>query len=284
MPPRSCSIWRMTWRKLPFCSPTRLVAGHADVVEARPRRSGGCRSCRRWGGPRCPATRMSTTSSDSPACGGAVGVGAGDQVAPVGVGGAAGPDLLPLTIQSSPSRTARVRSEATSVPASGSLMPMHHADVPATISGSQRSLLVRGAELQQRRADLAVGEPRRRQRRALGDQRLEHDEALDGACGRRRRPRPARSCRASPARPARGRSSGEVADDPRVLGDRLVGRAAGLGLQSQGRGTTHLRGPRPPARAAAGRARSPRVSPPVRSRGGRRGWPARIHSCSDSNG
>ena len=27
MPPRSCSIWRMTWRNEPFSSPTRLPAG-----------------------------------------------------------------------------------------------------------------------------------------------------------------------------------------------------------------------------------------------------------------
>jgi hypothetical protein len=41
-------------------------------------------------------------------------------------------------IQSSPSRTARVRSDATSLPASGSLMPMHHIDSPDTMPGIQR--------------------------------------------------------------------------------------------------------------------------------------------------
>src|SRR5204863_54583 len=44
----------------------------------------------------------------------------------------------PSTTQSWPSRTARVRSDATSLPASGSLMPMHHIDSPATMSGIHR--------------------------------------------------------------------------------------------------------------------------------------------------
>ena len=39
-------------------------------------------------------------------------------------------------------------------------MPMHQAEVPLTMSGSQRSALFGGAELQQRRSDLSVGEPR----------------------------------------------------------------------------------------------------------------------------
>ena len=87
----------------------------------------------------------------------------------------------PLTTKSSPSRTARVRSDATSEPASGSHIPMLHADVPSRIGGEVGALLLGRAELEQRGAHLAVGEPGGGQRRALADQRLEHDEPLERA-------------------------------------------------------------------------------------------------------
>jgi hypothetical protein len=45
---------------------------------------------------------------------------------------------VPETTKVSPSSTARVRNEARSDPESGSLIPMHHAAVPLTMSGRNR--------------------------------------------------------------------------------------------------------------------------------------------------
>ena len=72
MPPRSCSICRITWRKLPFSSPTRLSAGT---------RTSSKNTSQKWSLPvmsmigtiEIPGDRMSTMSSESPACGGASG-------------------------------------------------------------------------------------------------------------------------------------------------------------------------------------------------------------------
>ena len=73
-----------------------------------------------------------------PGVGRGVGVGAGDEVAPVGVGGPAGPDLGAVDDPVVAVAHGRVRIDATSLPASGSLMPIDQADVPATMSGRKR--------------------------------------------------------------------------------------------------------------------------------------------------
>ena len=149
-----------------------------------------------------PGARMSTTSSDSPAWRRRVGVGAGDQVAPVGVGRARGPDLLAVERQSSPSRTARVRSDGDV----GAGVGLAHADAPHR--RRRRGCRGGSAPAAPRCRTAAASGPsggRRttgRDRRAVGDQRLEHDEALERRATAAARPRPARSCRASPARPS----------------------------------------------------------------------------------
>ena len=65
MPPRSCSIWRITWRKLPLSSPTRFSAGT---------RTSSNHTSQKWslavmsliGWIVMPGERMSTISSDRP--------------------------------------------------------------------------------------------------------------------------------------------------------------------------------------------------------------------------
>ena len=65
-------IWRITWRKLPFSSPTRFEAGTSTPSK---------RTSQKWPSPvastmgrtSMPGERMSTTSSERPACGRAVG-------------------------------------------------------------------------------------------------------------------------------------------------------------------------------------------------------------------
>ena len=61
---------------------------------------------------------------------GHVDVGAGEQDSPVSGPGAGIPDLLAVDTYSSPSRTARVRSDARSEPAPGSLYSWHHTSCP----------------------------------------------------------------------------------------------------------------------------------------------------------
>ena len=56
---------------------------------------------------------------------------------------------------------------------------MHQADVPATMSGRQRRRCSGVPNCSRVGPDLAVGEPRRGERRAGADQRLEHDEPLE---------------------------------------------------------------------------------------------------------
>ena len=137
-----------------------------------------------------------------------VGIGAGDEVAPVGVDRPARPDLRPrhdpvVAVALGPG------ADRGHVAAGVGLA---HPDRPGRRAGDdvgqEAPALLRRAVLQERRADLAVGEPRRRHRCAARDQRLEHDEPLERRCARRRPPRPARSCRSSPARPARARTAG----------------------------------------------------------------------------
>ncbi len=72
MPPRSCSIWRITWPKLPLSSPTRFSAGT---------RTSSKNTSQKWllpvmssiGVIEMPGECMSTISSDMPLCGGASG-------------------------------------------------------------------------------------------------------------------------------------------------------------------------------------------------------------------
>ena len=74
----------------------------------------------------------------------------------------------------------------------------------ARCAGRKRSALRLAAVAQQRRAALAVGDPVRADRRAGGEQLLEHHVALERAALARRRSGAARSCRSSRARRACG--------------------------------------------------------------------------------
>ncbi len=146
-------------------------------------------------------------------------VGPSDQVAPVREGGAARPHLL--TVDDPVVAVAyRPRPQRRDVAAGVGLA---HADAPHRRAGDDvgepaRSLLGR-AELQQRRPHLPVGEPARRDRRAVGDERLVHDEpfergpAVAALFDRPRHPDPAAGAELL-------REGGVVADDPRVLGER----------------------------------------------------------------
>ena len=72
MPPRSCSIWRITWRKLSFSLPTRLKPGTCTSSNS---------TSQKWSLPVMssmvrtvmPGDDMSTISSLSPAWRGASG-------------------------------------------------------------------------------------------------------------------------------------------------------------------------------------------------------------------
>jgi hypothetical protein len=170
-------------------------------------------------------------------------VGAADQVAPVGVGRAGGPDLLArhhelVTVGS------RGRADAGDV---GPGVGLAHADAPHRRAGDdagQPSLALGvGPVLEQRRAHLPIGEPRGGDRRTRADQGLEHHEPLQG-----RPPAPAVLHRPGHAQPTPlAQLLGEgpvVADDPAVVG-RLgpVGRRqpnlSGLGLQVLQLGRQH---------------------------------------------
>ena len=211
MPPRSCSICRITWRKLPLSSPTRFSAGT---------RTSSKNTSQKWSLPVMsligvivmPGRAHVDDQLGQALVGRRVGIGAGDQVDPVGR------SRRPRsrssgrsTTKSSPSRTARVRMTATSDPASGSDMPMLHADVPSRMRGEVRRAAARacrtaaawGPSGGRRTTTSASGAP-------VGDERLEHDEPLERGCGRRRRPRRARSCRASRACPAPARTRGRA--------------------------------------------------------------------------
>ena len=234
MPPRSCSICRITWRNEPFRSPTRLAAGT---------RTSSKNTSQKW---RLPVmSRIGLTVRRGSACRprartGPRGAGrrgrCGDEVAPVGRGGAGGPDLLavdhPLVaVALGPGADAgHVRAG----------VGLAHADAPHRRAGDDPGqpagpLLV-GAELQQARAHLPVGEPGGGDRGADADQGLEHHEPLE-----HERPPAAVLDRPGHAQPAAGAQLlGEgpvVAGDPGVLGDLgpLGGRQAHLeGLVAQG--------------------------------------------------
>ena len=103
---------------------------------------------------------------------------------------------------------------------------MLHAELPSRIGGQVLALLLLGAELQEGRTHLPVGEPRGGQRRSLGDQRLEHHEPLErGATAAARLDRPGHPEPAALAELQRERAIRRR--DPRVLGElRLLGRGA----------------------------------------------------------
>jgi hypothetical protein len=85
--------------------------------------------------------------------------------------------FCPLTTYSSPSRTAVVRSEARSEPASGSENPWHHQMSRAAVGGRNRALSLFAAEGRDDRAD-HVGVERQRRRHARQLHLVEPDVAL----------------------------------------------------------------------------------------------------------
>lgn len=72
MPPRSCSIWRINCRKLPFSVPTRCSAG-TSTPSKRTSQKCSLPVMSTIGRTSMPGERMSTTSSDSPSWTGASG-------------------------------------------------------------------------------------------------------------------------------------------------------------------------------------------------------------------
>ena len=75
---------------------------------------------------------------------------------------------------------------------------------PRAMRGRNRCALLLGAEAQQQRPALPVGDPMRADRRARRQQFLGHDVAFERSCARRRHIAWARSCRSSRARRAGG--------------------------------------------------------------------------------
>ncbi len=205
MPPRSCSIWRMTWRKLPFSLADQVGARHPhvgvdDLAEVPVAGHVGDGRDRRR-----PGVCRSTIELGQPGVGRRVGVGAGDEVAPVGVGRAARPDLGAVddpVVAVALGPGADRRHVAAGV-------GLAHADRPGRRAGDDVGqeappLLRRcrtaaaSARSGGRRTTTWPGRPARSAPRTRRTARAR--------CGRRRPPRPARSCRASPARPARART------------------------------------------------------------------------------
>ena len=198
----------------------------------RPRRSARCRSCRRSGEPRCPASDMSTHELGEPGVGRRVGVGAGDQVAPVGVARPRGPDLLavddPAVAVAHRAWCAATRRRE---PASGSLMPMHHAEVPATMSGSQRrrcsgvpNCSSVGPIWRSANHDVATGAPSA----MSASKTTNRSRAL-------RPPPPSATGQVMPSQPRAGQLHGELprgAHEPGVLPDGQVGRSGASDLVS----------------------------------------------------
>ena len=158
----------------------------------------------------------------------------------------------PFTIQSSPSRTADVRSDARSEPAFGSEKPWHQMSSPRSMRGSSVALLLVGAVLDDRGRDVREAERVERARRAgavhlLGVHDLFHDARAAAApllgprdrgvarVGERAVPRAqARRARSpsissDPPSPSPARSVGEVGVEPgaELLAERLgFGRIA----------------------------------------------------------
>ena len=108
-----------------------------------------------------------------------IGVGAGDEVDEVGVDGEAGPDLAAVD---APVRAVTYRPGAHGREVRAGV-GLAQPDAPAGPSrddvGDEPLLLLGGAVLRERRADLAIADPRRGDRCAGRDQRLGDDEPLE---------------------------------------------------------------------------------------------------------
>ena len=202
-------------------------------------------------------------------------VGAGDQVAPVGVGGARGPDLLAVDDPVAPVRC-RPGAQRRDV---GTGVGFAHADAPRGGAGDDvgqpAAPLLRRAELQQRGADLAVGEPRGGDRRALGDERLEHDEPLERAAAAAALVDGPGHAEPTDAAASSRENSREV---PISQESSAIVAAAAAGCTTD-RVRLERTAPRAPDRA-----RSPARQAPRPESGVRTGWPATIQACSESNG
>ena len=105
---------------------------------------------------------------------------AADQIAVVGDGGEAGPDLLPVDhplVAVAPGRRLQARQVA-------ARLRFGHPDAPRGLAGEdageELGLLIGATEGDQGRPHLPVGEPHRRDRGARGDQLLADDQPLDG--------------------------------------------------------------------------------------------------------
>ncbi len=184
-----------------------------------------------------------------PCVGWRIRVGPGDQVAPVGMGRAARPHLGPGHDPVAGTLPVRAGPGADRCHV-GSGVGLAQPDAPhrrARQDPRQPTLLLAGGgELQQRRADLPVGEVDRRQGRTRADERLEHDEPLE--CTAATASHLGRPGHADPT--ALGERAGEVAvvaDQPAVFsGPPPVGTPAsdlggllGEELQFGGHGEVH---------------------------------------------
>ena len=176
------------------------------------------------------------TNADRPLCAGRLRVGPGQEQAPVGDVGVAGPDLVAVDDVVVARRGRRVVvSEARSEPAPGSLKPWHQRSVPSIMPGRKRRrscLAPVPAESLHQVAEAGPG------RRAGQRQFLVEDDVVDRAAARARRTRGARTGRRSRPRTAPGAT-----------------RPGGPSTRPRPPGTSR---PARPARHAAGRGRPPR--------------------------
>ena len=231
MPPRSCSSWRIVCLKALPSTPTRLLARHPDVGEEHLAEV----TVRRHVLDRADLDSRRVHRHDDLAdalVGRPVSRGPADQVAVVGDGGEARPDLLavdhPLVAVAAGRRAQR--GEVTAGFRFG------HPDRPRCLAaqdaGQELVALVLAAEGDQRRTHLTIGEPHRRDRCPGDDQLLADDQPVD-----RRAATTAvfgRPGEADP--PALGELAGDlrrVPVDPRVVvspeaADGVGGEVAGL--------------------------------------------------------
>ena len=204
MPPRSCSSWRIVCLKAFPSTPTRLSRGTRTSVK---------KTSQKWrfvvmsliGRTSMPGRAHRHDDLADPFVGRPLARGPADQVAVVGNGGEARPDLLPVD-HPFVAVTARRRAQRCEIAAG---FRFRHPDRPRCLAAEDARqvlvALVLATEGDQRRPHLPIGEPHRGDRGPGRDQLLADDQAVD-----RRAARPAVLGRPGEPDPSAG---GELAGD-----------------------------------------------------------------------